>query len=372
MAIESERTFKIDRQADIRLYTRGRPYEPIEQLYLSPLSSPNELRLRRIGGDALLATLKQGHGEVREETEVAITEPAWKVLSSQALARLEKTRYYLNDERNVTLDTFPSEPKLPYGLLEIEQEPNASTEAWLFDMERLKRITNLKEVTEAEGESSRHLALPINASDRQAEPTQTTEDALRAIRHLYKPDGKPTIVTIGGPSASGKSTLLEALKEDYGQDLTILSTDDYYIGKTRMRRVMPTGQEDNFDHPKAINTLRLERDLKELLKGSTVHTPIYDMLTSEPIAETREQRPAPLIAVEGIIANLPRIRNFGRLSIALTTPLHERLARRIERDRTRKGHTPEETMSAFLNQVEPSYLTYHAHHDRDAKMQIST
>lgn len=366
MTTERERKFKtsLDQARILTYNTKG---IEIEQLYLSPLGSNDELRIRKIGTDGLFATLKQGSGERREETEVGITPIAWRVIGPQAVARVLKTRYYLDLARNITLDTYPAGLARHYGLLEIEESLNDDITD--FDPYELG-AGDIPEVTGLKSASNRHLATPLERAEKTA--TATTNDLLRAVHAIYDPAGTPQILTIGGPSASGKSTLLKTLQQQYGSDITILTSDNYYIGKTRMQREMPTGQEDNFDHPRAIDTARLASDLSNLQARQSVTTPIYDMLASEPLTGTEQHSPTPLIVVEGLVANHPELRKLSRLSAALDAPLNERLVRRIERDRTRKAHTPETTMSTFLNIVEPSYHAHYAGFDRTADLHIDT
>lgn len=366
MAIERERKFRASLD-QARALTLDAPSAEIEQLYLSPLGANDELRIRRIGSGSLLATLKQGSGERREETEVNITPLAWRVLSPQAVAKVLKTRHYLDPTRNITLDTYHNEPARHYGLLEIEE--GLDDDITDFDPYELG-AGNMPEITSSKSASNRQLATPLERTGSTS--TATTEDLLRAVHAIYEPTGTPQLITIGGPSASGKSTLLETLRKQYGNDITMLTSDNYYIGKTRMRHEMPTGQEENFDHPRAIDTARLASDLSALRARQTATTPLYDMLTSEPLADTGQHGPTPLIIVEGLVANHPELRKLSRLSVALDAPLHERLVRRIERDRTRKAHTPETTMDTFLNLVEPSYHAHYADFDRTADLHIST
>lgn len=180
----------------------------------------------------------------------------------------------------------------------------------------------------------------------------------------------PTIITLSGPSGSGKTTLLDTFRATYGVSCTTISTDDYYIGKTLMRTKMPEGHTGNFDHPAAIDTTRLARDLQALKTGKSIEKPLYDMKHSEPISSTETVIPNDLIIIEGLAANLPEIRELSDLSVLVTAPIDERLRRRMERDVTRKGHAAEETLNIFMNHVEPSYQAYFAPHDAKVDYRI--
>lgn len=75
MAAEIERKFLVLEPPDFALEA---PQEDIDQGYLVS-DGTTEIRVRRKGGRCFL-TVKKGHGEVREETEVGITEAQFKDL----------------------------------------------------------------------------------------------------------------------------------------------------------------------------------------------------------------------------------------------------------------------------------------------------
>lgn len=194
-------------------------------------------------------------------------------------------------------------------------------------------------------------------------------DIQKLIEVIYRQieRAQTTIVTVSGPSGSGKSTVVRALQKVFPDSL-LIATDDYYIGKTRMKLEMPAGHELDFDHPTAIDIDRLAGDVNQLKAGRAIDTPLYDMLRSEPRADTLRLTPRPLVIVEGIVANCPTLHRLSDMSICVTAPLEMRLARRIERDKTRKNHTPKETKNYMLTVVEPAYTTYFAAWDQTADM----
>jgi CYTH domain-containing protein/CHAD domain-containing protein len=108
----------------------------IEQGYLA-LDEGAEVRLRRAGGELLL-TAKSGHGEVREEVEVAIEPHAFEALwPLTAGRRVRKVRHYvpLAAERRAEVDVYAG-PLDGLRTAEIEFDSRAEADrfvppAWL-------------------------------------------------------------------------------------------------------------------------------------------------------------------------------------------------------------------------------------------------
>lgn len=368
MTIERERKFILNID-QVRQLTDGINPSNLTQHYFSQTEAPSELRTRRtespLGDPKHTATRKQGYGECREETEIYLQQQAFDATSHLAVASLHKRRFNIDDTNSITVDTFMSSRSRLYSVLEVEQQPQAS-DIGLFDPNSLK-IGQISEVTGLPDFSSR--ALATETSDKPVETTPI-EHVLEELRSRLSKASSPLIATLSGPSASGKTTILEAIEKDFGNNCTLLSTDDYYIGKTAMATTMPNGHQANFDHPAAIDIKRLAKDIAALKEGHAIEQPVYDMLVSEPKLETANKTPSTLIIIEGIAANLPEIRQLSDLPIALTAPLSERLERRIARDSTRKGYSAEQTLDVFMNHVEPSYQEYYAPHDKLAEYTI--
>ncbi len=371
MSIERERKF-IASPAQTEQLSGHRIPSHITQHYLSPTGAASELRLRRTASDFTdpnyVTTIKQGSGEYRQETEVPLLAAAYLSLSSLALGTVLKNRYQLA-RPGLTLDSYRDSPTRAFGLLELEQE-NDQSDIGLFDPSELG-AGDLTEVTGQPAFYNRNLAQITPQKERPMPSLASLEQIHSYIDKLSK-TARPAIITLSGPSCSGKTTILEYFKNTYGERCLTISTDDYYIGKSRMRTEMPEGHTANFDHPAAIDTTRLARDIKALRGGKTIQKPLYNMKQSEPFASSQTITPAKIIIIEGIAANLPELKQQSDLSLAITAPIEERLRRRMERDINRKGHTPEQTLSTFLNHVEPSYQTYFAGHDQAVDYLLAT
>lgn len=192
----------------------------------------------------------------------------------------------------------------------------------------------------------------------------------RTIRTKLNEAAAPVVVTVSGPSGSGKTSVVHQIIAILNIPAVILHTDDYYIGKTRMKAVMPDGEEQNFDHPVSIDLERLADDLRALCSGKAIDAPIYDMFFSEPKKDRRHVEPEQLIIVEGIAANLPSLKDRADISVCVTAPDDERLRRCTLRDYERNGRSTDEERDYFLRHVEPSYETYFAPADRQVDFTI--
>jgi adenylate cyclase len=104
--------------------------EPISQGYLAIGEAGEEVRLRRIGGEAYL-TVKRGLGEVRDEEEVGLDRSQFDVLWPLTEGRrVTKTRYWIPaGESELELDVYEGELA---GLVtaEVEFDSEASADAF--------------------------------------------------------------------------------------------------------------------------------------------------------------------------------------------------------------------------------------------------
>lgn len=188
------------------------------------------------------------------------------------------------------------------------------------------------------------------------------EDIVKYIDKSLASRTRALVVTISGPSGSGKTTVADQLASQF--HATLLHTDDYYIGKTHMKIVMPRSESDNFDHPSAIDINRLTTDIATLADGHSIQAPLYNMAISEPYPETKLIQPASIIIIEGLAANLPAIRRLSDLKICVTAPKSVRLKRRIDRDLIRKQLPAATIRQIFVEKVEPNYIKHYRNSDR--------
>ena len=171
------------------------------------------------------------------------------------------------------------------------------------------------------------------------------------------------IVTIAGPSSSGKTTFSERLKIQLyvcGKRPVTLPMDNYFHDRDNT----PKGQdgEPNFEVPEALDLELLKNNLSSMLKGEEVQTPIFDFIVGK-------KRPGKKIKLENdnvlimegihglnnkIIGQIPS-EHLYTIFAAPTTGIcldpynrtstsDNRLLRRIIRDNRTRGYKAENTL----------------------------
>ena len=123
------------------------------------------------------------------------------------------------------------------------------------------------------------------------------------------------IVGIAGGSASGKTTIVNNIKELFQNDIELISHDNYYLSnddKTMEERV-----KLNYDHPSSFDTYKMIEDVKKLED--------------------------------------PRLRDLMDIKVFVDTDADERLMRRILRDTQERGRTVESVLNQYVTTVKPMH-----------------
>lgn len=180
------------------------------------------------------------------------------------------------------------------------------------------------------------------------------------------PDQAPRVVLgIAGGSGSGKSWLAKAVAEAFAGRSVVLCHDWYYRSNGHVH------DEDerrklNFDHPDALETALMGRQLDRLIAGETVDAPIYDYATHTRLQKTRTVRPAPLLILDGILILHEKVlRDRMTLSVFIDAPDDIRLMRRVRRDCKERRVELDETLRLYEDFVRPMHLRFvapSAHH----------
>lgn len=177
-------------------------------------------------------------------------------------------------------------------------------------------------------------------------------------------------VMIAGPSSSGKTTSANRIATQLraeGLDPIMISLDNYYCD----RRFCPRDEngELDFEHINALDIKRFNHDLKLLMAGEEVETPIFDFVTQKPKDEGLVLRCSKdqLLIIEGIHGLNPmmlgdgidREKVFKVYVSALTTinlddhnrvrTTDLRILRRLVRDYETRGASMERTLSMWAS-----------------------
>ncbi len=169
---------------------------------------------------------------------------------------------------------------------------------------------------------------------------------------------KVTIVGIAGGSASGKTTIVKILKEEFGGDITILCHDSYY----RSHDELPFEEREklNYDHPSSFETETLIEDLKKIQKGEPIQVPVYDFAIHNRVKnQTIEVNPAKVVLVDGfLVLQDKKLRELMDLKIFVDTDADERLMRRIRRDMRERARTIDSVLNQYETTVKPMHEKY--------------
>ncbi len=165
------------------------------------------------------------------------------------------------------------------------------------------------------------------------------------------------VIGIAGGTASGKTTLMKNLINEFGGQVTVLSHDNYY----KRHDDMPFEERCklNYDEPAAFDTSLMVYHLDQLRHGYSVECPVYDFTVHNRSDETIRLVPCRVIIVEGIlIFENEDLRNLMDIKIFVDTDADIRLCRRIKRDVNKRGRSLESVLEQYKNTVKPMHDRY--------------
>lgn len=176
------------------------------------------------------------------------------------------------------------------------------------------------------------------------------------------------VIMLAGPSASGKTTSANRLGVQlriHGKKPTLISLDDYYINREKIRPDKD-GKLD-FEHINTIDITLFQEQIRKLLSGDTICLPSFDFLSGirKWRKDTLTLSECSVIIVEGLHALNPvllpdSITDNIIFRVYVTPLLHLnlesnsrfpanllRLMRRIARDYNTRGASVRQTMSMW-------------------------
>ena len=158
------------------------------------------------------------------------------------------------------------------------------------------------------------------------------------------------VIGIAGGTCSGKSTLIQKIKDEFGDAITMLSHDFYY--KAHNDIPFEERKRLNYDHPDSFDTDLMIEHIRKLMDGESIERPVYDFTIHNRIDETVTVMPSKVIVVEGILIFENReLRDMCDIKVFIDTDADVRIIRRIVRDVSERGRTLEPVVTQYLTTV---------------------
>ena len=169
---------------------------------------------------------------------------------------------------------------------------------------------------------------------------------------------RPLIVGVAGGTASGKTTISQAILERVGGDcVAFIPHDAYYRDLSHLSFEERT--QVNFDHPDSLETELLVAHLDALCRGEAIDVPVYDFSVHSRSDEVRHVIPQPVILVEGILIFVEKaLRERFDIKVYVDADADLRFIRRLQRDTTERGRTMESVIEQYLSTVRLMHLEF--------------
>lgn len=166
------------------------------------------------------------------------------------------------------------------------------------------------------------------------------------------------VIGIAGGSGSGKTTVVNAIRERLSQKVVVIPQDCYYKDSSNLSDEEKRVQ--NFDHPDAIEWNLLCSQLKDLKQGKSVMQPVYSFIScSRSKTETTLVEPADVIIIEGILVfTCPQLREQLDIKIFVDADDDDRLMRVMARDISERGKDVSWVIERYSRTVKPMYLQF--------------
>ena len=166
------------------------------------------------------------------------------------------------------------------------------------------------------------------------------------------------LIGIAGGSGSGKTLVTRKVREDFGGNrVSVIQQDSYY------KDLSPLDFEErarqNFDHPDAVDSELLVKQIKALLSGKSVRQPIYDFSRHLRQKTTQSIGPHSILILEGIlILYYPQLRQLMDIKVFVDTDPDIRFIRRLRRDIESRGRSMESVIEQYKATVRPMHLEF--------------
>lgn len=169
---------------------------------------------------------------------------------------------------------------------------------------------------------------------------------------------KPFVIGVAGGSGSGKTTIIQEIIDELGEDnITWIRHDDYY--KCQDNVPMSERVKVNYDHPDSLDNALLYNHLLSLINGESIEKPIYDFVNHNRSHEIEIVHPKKVIIVEGILTLENRkLRKLFDLKLYVECDLDTMFIRRLLRDTSERGRTMDSVIKQYQKTVKPMFYQY--------------
>ena len=163
------------------------------------------------------------------------------------------------------------------------------------------------------------------------------------------------LIGIAGGTGSGKTSIANYLLKKFGSDqLIVIEQDSYYKNNSALS--IDERNQQNFDHPDAIDIELFNKQLVSLLSGKSVEIPIYDFSIHNRRNQRQFVRPCRIIVIEGILTlYFDSLRKLMNIKVFVDTPDNIRFKRRLSRDVKERGRTIKSVTNQYEKTVKPMY-----------------
>jgi len=169
---------------------------------------------------------------------------------------------------------------------------------------------------------------------------------------------KPLIIGVAGGTASGKTTIANAIMESINHpQMVVIQHDAYYRDVSHLP--LAERAKINFDHPDALETDLMVKHLKELIVGRSIEMPVYDFSIHMRLPKGILKKPAKVIIIEGILIFCEKaLRDLMDVKIFVDTDADLRFIRRLKRDIGERQRSLESVISQYLGTVRPMHVAF--------------
>ena len=168
---------------------------------------------------------------------------------------------------------------------------------------------------------------------------------------------KVWVIGIAGGTASGKTTIVNRLKEYFRDDISLIGHDSYYLAHDELS--FEERCRLNYDHPDSFETDRMIEDIRKLKKGIAIDCPVYDFKIYNRSDRTVRIYPRPVVIVEGVLVlENEALRELMDIKIFVDTDADERITRRLIRDMQERGRSARSVVDQYIATVKPMHEKY--------------